>query len=185
MIVGTLVLPSIGGGVCQTATTLFNNAFELGLPIRERYNHSLYISHYPLGRDATVAWGGPDFVFRNDMKHGLLIKASYTNATLTFTFYGTPERRRVTSETGPKVNWRSPRMTYAVDPNAPRGSVRVVGGTNAPGFQVTVKRTVRDRDGKVLQRDSFLSTYSPQGPTAVYGPGRTPPGSYIVLPREP
>ena len=78
MIIGSLVLPSIGGGVCQTATTLFNNAFELGLPIQERHNHSLYISHYPLGRDATVSWGGPDFVFRNDMKHGLLIKSSYT-----------------------------------------------------------------------------------------------------------
>ena len=30
MIIGSLVLPSIGGGVCQTATTLFNDAFELG-----------------------------------------------------------------------------------------------------------------------------------------------------------
>ena len=66
MIVGSLLLPSIGGGVCQTATTLFNNAFELGLPIVRRYNHSFYISHYPLGRDATVSWGGPDLVFRND-----------------------------------------------------------------------------------------------------------------------
>ena len=69
MIVGRLLLPSIGGGVCQTATTLFNNAFELGLPILERHNHSFYISHYPLGRDATVSWGGPDFEFRNDLEH--------------------------------------------------------------------------------------------------------------------
>ena len=74
MIIGSLVLPSIGGGVCQTATTLFNDAFELGLPILERTNHNLYLSHYPIGRDATVSWGGPDFKFRNDLKHGLLIK---------------------------------------------------------------------------------------------------------------
>ena len=73
-IIGSLVLPSIGGGVCQTATTLFNDAFELGLPILERTNHNLYLSHYPLGRDATVSWGGPDLVFRNDLKHGLLIE---------------------------------------------------------------------------------------------------------------
>src|SRR6185436_17393894 len=52
MIVGSLLLPSIGGGVCQTATTLFNNAWELGLPIVERHNHSFFISHYPTGRDA-------------------------------------------------------------------------------------------------------------------------------------
>ena len=98
MIVGSLLLPSIGGGVCQTATTLFNNAFELGLPVQRRYNHSFYISHYPLGRDATVSWGGPDLVFTNDLDRALLIKSSYTSSTLTFTFYGTaagtPRRRR-------------------------------------------------------------------------------------------
>ena len=82
MIVGSLVLPAIGGGVCQTATTLFNDAFELGLPVLERHNHSLYLSHYPRGRDATVSWGGPDLKFRNDLKHGLLIKSSYTDSTL-------------------------------------------------------------------------------------------------------
>ena len=89
-IIGSLVLPSIGGGVCQTATTLYNDALELGLPILARTNHNLYLAHYPLGRDATVAWGGPDFQFRNDTAHGLLIKASYTDQTLTFTVYGTP-----------------------------------------------------------------------------------------------
>ena len=101
MIVGSLLLPSIGGGVCQTATTLFNNAFELGLPIVRRHNHSFYISHYPLGRDATVSWGGPDLVFKNDLEHALLIKSSYTSSTLTFTFFGTPTGRRVVVDDEP------------------------------------------------------------------------------------
>ena len=100
MIIGSLLLPAIGGGVCQTATTLFNNAFELGLPILERHNHSFYISHYPMGRDATVSWGGPDFAFKNDLKTGILIKTSYTSSTLTFSFYGTDPGRRVVSATG-------------------------------------------------------------------------------------
>ena len=100
MIIGSLLLPAIGGGVCQTATTLFNNAFELGLPIVERHNHSFYISHYPMGRDATVSWGGPDFAFKNDLKTGILIKTSYTSSTLTFSFYGTDPGRRVVSSTG-------------------------------------------------------------------------------------
>ena len=116
MIVGSLLLPAIGGGVCQTATTLFNNAFELGLPILERHNHSFYISHYPLGRDATVSWGGPDFSFRNDLKTGILIKTSYTDSTLTFSFYGSDPHRRVVATTGDRVNWRSPKTTYALDP---------------------------------------------------------------------
>jgi vancomycin resistance protein YoaR len=168
--------------VCQTATTLFNDAFELGLPILARTNHNLFLSHYPTGRDATVSWGGPDFQFRNDLKHGLLIKTSYTDATLTFTVYGTPEGRRVVATTGPKTQWTQPSMNYAIDPNAPRGSVKVVAGTGELGFDVTVGRTVYDKQGKKLRSDVFRSHYIPDSPTTVYGPGKTPPGPYIVLP---
>jgi vancomycin resistance protein YoaR len=182
MIIGSLVLPSIGGGVCQTATTLFNDAFELGLPILERTNHNLYLAHYPLGRDATVSWGGPDFEFKNDLQHGLLIKTSYTDSTLTFTFYGTNEHRRVVSHTSPQTKWTDPGMNYAVDPTAPRGSVRVVTGTGEKGFDVTVERTVYDATGRELRHNVFQSHYIPDSPTTVYGPGRTPPGPYIVLP---
>jgi vancomycin resistance protein YoaR len=182
MIIGSLVLPSIGGGVCQTATTLFNDAFELGLPILERTNHNLYLSHYPLGRDATVSWGGPDFKFKNDLKHGILIKTSYTDSTLTFTFYGTNEHRRVVAKTSPQTKWTGPSMNYAIDPSAPRGSVKVVDGTGEKGFDVTVDRTVYDAAGKELRHDVFKSHYIPDSPTTVYGPGRTPPGPYIVLP---
>ena len=99
MIFGGVLIPSIGGGVCQTATTVFNAAFEAGLPIKTRYNHSFYISHYPVGRDATVSWGGPDLVFRNDLKNAILVKVSYTNTTFTVSFYGTKQRRRVVATT--------------------------------------------------------------------------------------
>ena len=152
MIIGSLLLPSIGGGVCQTATTLFNNAFELGLPIVERHNHSFYISHYPMGRDATVSWGGPDFAFRNDLKTGILIKTRYTSSTLTFSFYGTDPGRRIVSTTGSRVNWRSPQTTYALDPYAPRGSVRTVSGSNQSGFDVTVTRKIYEHGKLKRQR---------------------------------
>ena len=74
-------------------------------------------------------------------------------------------------------------MSYAVDPGAPAGSVRVLGGDNASGFDVSVSRTVYEH-GKVLRKDSFRSTYIPSGPTSIYGPGRTPPGPYFVLPTD-
>ena len=182
MIIGSLLLPAIGGGVCQTATTLFNNAFELGLPIVERHNHSFYISHYPMGRDATVSWGGPDFVFKNDLKTAILIKTRYTDSTLTFSFYGTKPQRRVVISTGERTNWRSPRTTYALDPYAPRGSVRTVSGSNQSGFDVTVTRKVYEH-GKLLRKDATTSNYIAVGPTAIYGPGRSIPGPYFVLPR--
>jgi vancomycin resistance protein YoaR len=181
-IIGSLVLPSIGGGVCQTATTLFNDAFELGLPILARTNHNLYLAHYPVGRDATVSWGGPDFQFRNDLKHGLLIKTSYTDQTLTFTFYGTNEHRRVVAHTGSQTNWTDPSMNYALDPNAPPKSRKVVAGSGEKGFDVVVTRTVYDASGKELRRNVFHSHYIPDSPTTVYGPDQVVPRPYIVLP---
>jgi vancomycin resistance protein YoaR len=129
-----------------------------------------------------VSWGGPDLKFRNDMKHALLIKASYTDATLTFTVYGTPEGRRVVSHTSPQTNWTHPSMNYAVDPRAPRGSVKVVAGSGELGFDITVTRQVYAKDGKLLRHDVFKSHYIPDSPTTVYGPGKTPPGPYIVIP---
>jgi vancomycin resistance protein YoaR len=181
MILGSLLLPSIGGGVCQTATTLFNNAFELGLPVLRRYNHSFYISHYPLGRDATVSWGGPDLVFKNDLDHAILIKSSYTASTLTFTFYGAPQGRRVVATTSPKTNWTQPKTSYAYDPYAPTGSIKTSSGTNELGFDVTVRRTVYEGT-KLIRRDAFFSRYVPVGPTMIYGPGTSPPRVDFVLP---
>jgi vancomycin resistance protein YoaR len=184
MIIGSLVLPSIGGGVCQTATTLFNDAFELGLPILARTNHNLYLAHYPLGRDATVSWGGPDLVFKNDLKHGILIKTSYTDQTLTFTFYSTAQGRVVTSETSPQTNWTSPHDENAYDPYgviAKPGQTVTETGSGERGFDVTVTRTVT-QDGVPIRQDSFFSRYVPVGNTIVYGKGTTPPRPYIVLP---
>jgi len=181
MIVGSLVLPSIGGGVCQTATTLFNNAFDLGLPVKERHNHSWYISHYPIGRDATVSWGGPDLKFKNDLDHAILIKTSYTDSTLTFSFFGTKQGRKVVSSTGPQTNFRSPKPSYAYDPSAPKGSKRTVAGSHAQGFDITVFRKVYEH-GQLVRKDSFTSHYVAVGDTVIYGPGTDPPRIDFVLP---
>ena len=180
MIFGGVLIPSIGGGVCQTATTVFNAAFEAGLPIKTRYNHSFYISHYPVGRDATVSWGGPDLVFRNDLKNAILVNVSYTNSTFTVSFYGTKQRRKVEATTSALTNYTSPKLQYAIDPSAPPNSVRTAAG-GGPGFDVNVHRKVF-QDGKLLRQDDFFTRYVPQNPTAIYGPGKTPPGPYFYLP---
>ena len=180
MIFGGVLIPSIGGGVCQTATTIFNAAFEAGLPVKERHNHSWYISHYPMGRDATVSWGGPDLVFKNDLKHAILIDVSYTDATFTISFYGTKQGRKVTSTTADPTNYTQPKMQYAIDPTAAPGSKTVVAG-GGPGFDTSVHRKVSEH-GKLIREDDFFTRYTPENPTTVYGPGGKPPGPYIVLP---
>ncbi len=55
-----------GGGVSQVATTTFNAAFFAGLEDVEHKPHSFYIDRYPIGREATVAWGAVDLRFKND-----------------------------------------------------------------------------------------------------------------------
>ena len=101
----------IGGGVCQVSTTVFNAAFEAGLSIEKRTNHALYISHYPLGRDATVNYPDLDLVFKNDTDKWLLIRTFVGAGSLTVNIYGTPQNRRVETETAPltvdgKVPWK-------------------------------------------------------------------------------
>ena len=89
----------LGGGVCQVSTTVFNAAYEAGLPIVSRTNHALYISHYPQGRDATVNYPDTDLKFTNDTGHWLLLRTWVGSSSLTVALYGTPVHRRVVSET--------------------------------------------------------------------------------------
>ena len=64
-----------GGGVSQVATTTFNAAFFAGLEDVEHKPHSFYIDRYPVGREATVAWGAVDLKFKNTTPYGVYIQA--------------------------------------------------------------------------------------------------------------
>ncbi len=57
---------AVGGGVSQIATTTYNAAFFAGVQILTHQPHQFYISRYPMGREATVSWGGPELIWRND-----------------------------------------------------------------------------------------------------------------------
>ncbi|MEH7413807.1 VanW family protein [Neobacillus drentensis] len=65
----------IGGGICQVSSTLFNAVDNAGLNIIKRFSHSRQVSYIPPGRDATVSWNGPDFVFTNKYNQPILIQA--------------------------------------------------------------------------------------------------------------
>ncbi len=71
----------LGGGVSQMATTTFNAMFFAGLEDVEHKPHSFYIDRYPVGREATVAWGAVDLRFRNDTRYGVLVDARVTPST--------------------------------------------------------------------------------------------------------
>ena len=158
-IVNGELVPQLGGGICQVGTTIFNTVFFSGLPVVERRNHSLYISHYPKGRDATVSWGGPNFKFKNDTPDWILIATSYTNSSVTISLYGTDPGYKVTYDTGPWTNLKDPPVREIKDPKLPVGS-KVVEERGVSGRTIVVTRTVT-KGGTVVRTDTFKSTYKP------------------------
>lgn len=159
-IVGGRLVPSLGGGICQVVTTLFNTVFESGLPVVERRNHSYYISSYPKGRDATVAWGGVDFKFKNDTDNWVLIATGYSNSSVTISLYGTDPGYSVTGITGDFTDIKPFSVKEIPDDTLPSG-VRVVEDAGVDGRRIVVKRTV-EKGGTVVREDSFTSNYVPK-----------------------
>jgi vancomycin resistance protein YoaR len=77
------LVDGIGGGICQTSSTLFNAIDQLGVSYIEWHHHSLNVGYVPKGRDATVSYGGLDFRFENTSGIPLLIKAIVHEGALT------------------------------------------------------------------------------------------------------
>ena len=175
-IVDGLLIPSIGGGVCQVATTLFDAVFAAGLQVDERHNHDLYISHYGLGMDATVSWGDLDFRFTNDTDHPILIRATADSSSMIVNLYSAPaDERTVESTTSNRYAVQKPEKRYILDPYAPPKRIeKYVDGQD--GFAVDVQRIVK-KNGKVLSNDTFVSTYITQPDTYIVGPGAELPGN--------
>ncbi len=129
---------AVGGGVSQVATTIFNAAWFAGLQIETHMPHTFYIARYPLGREATVSWGGPELVFVNDWPAAVLISATTTDTSITISFYSSPLGRSVESET-----------------------VEIPGNDGAPGARYS--RTVFEGDS-VKREDSYTWAYDPPPP---------------------
>ena len=149
---------ALGGGTCQVSTTVFNAAYEAGLPITARTNHALYISHYPQGRDATVNYPDIDLKFVNDTGHWLLLRTFVSSNSLTVNLYGTPQHRRVESETAPLVTTGPVPVVTTNDPNLEVGK-KVVDVTGTAPLSTSVTRRVYDAKGKLLYANTWYSSY--------------------------
>ena len=156
-IVDGKLVPQLGGGICQVGTTFFNTVFFAGLPVKERTNHSFYISHYPKGRDCTVSWGGPDFKWVNDTGAWVLIKTSASSSSLTISLYGTNPGTTVTYTTSDFTNVVPFPIKSVPDPTLAVGA-QIISDKGENGSRVTVVRTV-SRNGVVVRTDTFVSNY--------------------------
>ena len=92
---GGQVVKEYGGGICQVSSALYYCALLSELQIDERTNHTFRVNYMPLSYDATVSWGGPDFIFTNDRAYPIRIEASMTSQELTVSILGTDNGKYV------------------------------------------------------------------------------------------
>ena len=166
-----------GGGVCQVSTTLFRAALNAGLPITERRAHAYRVGYYeedsPPGIDATVFYPSVDLKFKNDTGNYILIQSiiDLDELRLTYVLYGKKDGRTVTTTT-PVISGFSgaPAALYQDDPTLPKGVTKQIDFA-AAGATVKFSRTVKDKDGKVMIDESFVSRYAPWRAVFLVGTG--------------
>ena len=158
---GGVFAEDLGGGVSTAATTMWTAAFYAGLERVYTQAHSIWISRYRPGLEATVAWGSFDMKFRNDTQHAVLIKTRMRNTSVTVSLYGTKVYDKVRAVSGPRENVRAFKTIYSE-----KKGCLAQGGS--PGFSIVVTR-VFSIDGKVVEREPIRTVYRPS-PRVVCGP---------------
>lgn len=128
------IVPSVGGGVSQFSTTVYNAAYFAGLRLDFHQPHSIFIDRYPAGREATLDYDTIDLRWTNDTDAPVLVRASSTETSVTVSLYGRDSGRRVRAVSGARTR--------------PAGS----------DFAVTVTREVR-YGGERVERQPYTTTY--------------------------
>jgi vancomycin resistance protein YoaR len=124
------VVESIGGGICQVSTTLYNAVLLSELDVTERYNHSMTVSYVEHSMDAAISESaGKDFKFVNNYDNPIYIEGVTSGKEITFTIYGVETR-----DAGHKVKFISETLTTT----QPEGEEITASATTAIG-QISVQ----------------------------------------------
>jgi vancomycin resistance protein YoaR len=169
----------IGGGVCQVSTTVFRAAFFSGLPITERHPHAYVVGYYeqdrwPLGFDAAIFQPDLDFRFVNSTDSYMLVHTHVVDQQLYVNFYG-PDLGYSVDLGEPTVQSRTapPPDVEILDESLAPGERRQVEDARE-GLEVTLPRTVTNRDGEVVRQDYFYSNFQPWANRYLVGPSTSP-----------
>ena len=119
---------SMGGGICQVSSTLYNTVLRSELTVVERTNHMMTVGYVPLGADATIAEPTIDFKFRNDYDYPVYIEAYTYGSSVTVTFYGKetrPANRTIEFESVTEQTISPGADVVTEDPTQPEGYEQV------------------------------------------------------------
>lgn len=173
----------IGGGICQTSSTLYLACLMSNLEITERYAHRYVPAYIAWGMDATVSWGGPDYKFTNNTLYPVKIVTKYEKGYLTVQILGTNVDGtyvKMSNEVLSKTPWET---IYQEDPNMAPGSPDVVKVTPYTGYKVNSYQTIYDKDGKVI--DSHFeasSNYKVRNKVILQAPAAQPGSGTAEIP---
>lgn len=106
---------TVGGGISQFATTLYNALYDAGFPIIEHKPHSHFISRYPAGVEATLSWPGPDLSFKNDSESPLVIETSVSKDRVSVKLLGRTPGRKVTRKAPVELERRAQPVEHIAD----------------------------------------------------------------------
>jgi len=132
------IVQSIGGGVSQFSTTMYNAVYFAGLAIDAYQPHSLFIDRYPAGREATLNYPDIDLRWTNDTETPVLVRATSGPTSVSVSLYGDNGGRQVRAATGSRET--------------------VPGGD----FMIEVTRIIRFADGRT-DRHSHTTRYELAG----------------------
>jgi vancomycin resistance protein YoaR len=182
---GPRTVPSVAGGICQVATTLFQPVFWAGYQLEERYWHLYWIPAYTsrgvVGLDVTVdSDSGLDFKWTNTTSSYVLIQASTDDSNVYFALYGKKPPWKVQVDDAVITNRVSPdtRPLAQEEPTLPWGRTVLV-ETARDGFDAEVIRRVIPSDGSKPRELDLKSTYQPARTITLVGSKGKPAGASV------
>ena len=149
-----------GGGTSQVGTTVLNAAFFAGVQLDQWQAHSLYVSRYPIGREATLSYPALDVKFTNNTDGVVVVKTAHDDESITVTLLGVPRAEAVSAEHSDPFDQSDygTEIRSASDLNS--GQERVI-QQGAEGFTVTVDRIIQLGNGDE-ETQEIRTVYRPQ-----------------------
>lgn len=167
---GGQTVKELGGGICQVSSTLYYCTLIADLEIVSRTAHSYVSSYMPMGMDATVSWGGPEFRFKNNFNYPIRIEAEVSGGYVKVKLIGTDEKDYYVKMEYEVLNTYSPTTVYeeiSADNNPKGYKDGEVIATAYTGYNVQTYKLKysKDTDELLSKEEDQLSKYKKRDKT--------------------
>ena len=166
---------SVGGGICQVSTTLYNAVLYAELEVVERAAHSMTVTYVPLSRDAAIAGDYKDFKFKNSSDKPIYIEGIARGGNITFNIYGHETRdtavRKVDFEYEILETKKPGKDVVTEDPKKPKGYEEVTQGA-FNGYTACLYKIVYENGVKVSKTKVNQSVYKASPRYVTKGTGK-------------